>query len=277
MLKKGDFLVREYRKSDYEELVSLWQICFGDERDFIESFFVSFKDRMKAFVYEEDEKVVSAVYLLPSKICVKKELDAWYLYAVSTLPGYRKRGFASNIINYIKKLDDGKTILFLTPSSEENRLFYKSLSFEDKFINYEYKYCYEKANCDVKLEKMTGDISKIRNSLLKENFVKWDKEHISFSFDENLFLIKNGEKISGYLHFKKDNGEISVDEIIADEKDISSALSQLCKMLNIKNIKVMSNKGNEYCKKYKGMIYYKFDSICDIMSKNDFYLGINME
>ena len=280
MLKKGEKLIREVENKDYEDLIFLWQKCFDDEREYIESFLTFFRDRMKAFVYEKDSKVVSAVYCLPSELSFeKKKYNSWYLYAVSTLPEYRKRGYAGQIIGHIKENLAKESALFLTPSNEKNHSFYSALGFEDAFYQYIKTYKLKEIDSDIIIKQRENeDIYELRNKILKdENYVVWDSKHIDFAFGEELFLVEKSGEIKGYFHIENEKNEYYVDELCVEADLIEETISKICKMYQINELKVATIKGEDYCKKTKGMIYYKFDSIGEFMSKKGLYLGINIE
>lgn len=279
-LKKGEKLIREVENKDYEDLIFLWQECFGDEREYIESFLIFFKDRMKAFVYERDSKVVSAVYCLPSKLFFeKKEYNSWYLYAVSTLPGYRKRGYAGQIIGHIKEKLSGESALFLTPSNEKNRNFYSGLGFKDAFYQYIKTYKAKETESDITIKKRENEnIFCLRNKILKEkNYVVWNEAHINFAFADELFLVEKRGEIKGYFHIENQEDRYYVDELCVESELIEETINQICKIYRIKELEVATIMGDDYCKTTKGMIYYKVDSIGDFMSEKGLYLGINIE
>lgn len=75
-----------------EEIVlrKLWTAVFGDDGEFLDTFFRSFYRPGLAHVIEEDGTIVSAAYAVPFG-------DETYIYAVGTLPAYRGRGFGQAV------------------------------------------------------------------------------------------------------------------------------------------------------------------------------------
>lgn len=280
MLKKGEDLIKNFDKNDSFELIHLWRTCFGDEKEYIESFFKSFGDRIKVAFRREDGRIVSALYCLPAKLVSdENSVEAWYIYAVATLPEYRKRGFASGLIEEVKSLKDEKPALFLTPSNEKNRAFYQSLGFSDSFYNYSFEYNKTKNVPEVVLREATHEeLFSMRESCL-ENIphVSWDEDHLRFAFGNNVLTALENGRMAGYFHYEKYADNLVIDEICVDNKLLEDTLNAACKFFDVKKVKVCTFYVENCCKNSKGMIYYKFDSVCKEFSKNQFYLGLNLE
>ena len=80
-------MIKRFEQKDAEDLITLWQTCFGDGREYIESFFDAFQDEMTVSVHYENNVIVSALYSLSAKLVDGREsTDARYVYAVGTLP-----------------------------------------------------------------------------------------------------------------------------------------------------------------------------------------------
>ncbi|MBQ7653864.1 MAG: GNAT family N-acetyltransferase, partial [Clostridia bacterium] len=271
MLKKGDGLIKDFDKRDSSSLISLWQICFGDEKEYIESFFENFSDRMKVGVYRQDGKIVSALYCLPAQLVFEKtRVDAWYVYAVGTLPEYRKRGYAGELIDEVKNLEDIRQALFLTPSSEKNRSFYAKLGFEDRFFSSVFDFEKRENSREIRLCKRTNeDLFALRERYLGEYpFVSWDEKHLEFALKRNTLIAYERGEAAGYIHFEKEADDIIVDEIAAKEGFWEDILNEACDFFGVKKIKVFAQNAENCCKISKGMIYCKFDSMEKVFSKN---------
>lgn len=273
-------MIKDFEEKDSRQLIELWEICFGDERQYIESFFKAFRATMKVCVAYFDGKIVSAIYCLPANVVYGKNAEkAWYLYAVSTLPEYRKKGYASALLEELKKEEDGIQCLILTPSSEVNRFFYKKLGFIDGPYCKRFDFEYNNQPCGVTLEERKDEnIFEIREKRLKEvPHISWGEEHIKFATDGNVFFAVADGKTVGYFHYEKDGNEILLDEVCVDKKYLDDTLNEACKKFDVKKLKVYSYYDEKCCKEYKSMIYCKFDRIKKDLLKKQLYLGLNLE
>lgn len=280
MLKKGERLIRNFDKNDSQQLVNIWQICFGDKREYIESFFERFGDSMKVGVYEEDGKIVSSLYCLEAELKFDgTSVKAWYLYAVATLPKFRKRGYASILINEVKNAADGRRVLFLTPSNEENRRFYEKLGFKDGCYSCvtEFKKTDKAANIELRERKDESLFSGRENVLREYPHVSWNEKHLDFAFNENTYLAFEGGREIGYFHYEKKDGKFVIDEICVEKDNVENVLNKACEIFCCEKLKTATQYGENCCKISKGMIYCKFDSIKKEIGENQFYLGANLE
>lgn len=85
-----------------------------------------FKDYFKYCRYiEDDGKIVSSCFAFPYKM---GEREVLYIFAVATDEDYRNKGYATRLIEEIKRESDA--ILILRPQSEELIPFYERLGFK---------------------------------------------------------------------------------------------------------------------------------------------------
>lgn len=114
-------------------LTDLWQKVFSDSRDYVELIFdFSYDENIICFAEIEDEKAVSAFYLLESEILLEGEsFKGYYLYAAATLPSHRSKGLMSKLIGealeYCKK--EGFDFISLVPSEKSLYDYYSRFGF----------------------------------------------------------------------------------------------------------------------------------------------------
>lgn len=116
-----------------QELIALWQTSFGDERREIEHFFHVFGESGDLLFLKRDEKVVSALYLLPQELAIEGELyQAGYLYAAATAPDCRGAGYMGKLIKRTFDLckKRGYAACVTLPASDSLYGYYKRFGLE---------------------------------------------------------------------------------------------------------------------------------------------------
>ena len=111
----------------------LWQTCFGDEEQFIDSFLIRYYSRRRMLSIERDGRMAAMLHLLP----FESELGrTTYIYGVATTPEYRGRGLATELMREAMRLagERGDDALFLipTPGEEWLRDFYGGFGLEGR-------------------------------------------------------------------------------------------------------------------------------------------------
>lgn len=118
--------------SEKEQITEIWQKCFGDTREEITYYFETYFTEQNMLVIHEDGKVAAMASFLPAELCWKENcFPARYVYAVATLPEYRRKGYAAKILNYAK--EKYRMPLALQPESDTLKEYYKKLGFIDGF------------------------------------------------------------------------------------------------------------------------------------------------
>lgn len=137
-----DILLRKYRsvqshvvfadRKQTESIITLWNRCFGDDRAYIELYLQNRLESENMYVIYEDNRPVSMASLLPVQVTIhgRKE-KARYVYAVATLPEYRSRGYASEIIRHAT--DRYMEPLILQPADRDLQGYYGERGFVDAF------------------------------------------------------------------------------------------------------------------------------------------------
>lgn len=77
--------VRHPRAGEEEALMRLWETVYGESEEIIRSFFRTLYAPERAYVVEEDGRIVSAAHVILFG-------EARYIYAVATHPDYRGHG-----------------------------------------------------------------------------------------------------------------------------------------------------------------------------------------
>lgn len=121
------------KEQDGEQIFRIWQTCFGDEEEDIALYLRHRMTDDNMFVIHEDGKVVSMASFLPVQYYVNGEYrSARYVYAVATLPEYRRCGLAREILEFARE-KYGEPLI-LAPAEETLFHYYERLGFRKAFV-----------------------------------------------------------------------------------------------------------------------------------------------
>lgn len=211
-------------ENDLEQIKLIWKTCFEDEDKYIEFYLKNRFETENMLVIHEDGKPVSMASFLPIQLRQGEEwIPAKYVYAVATLPQYRGKGLAAEILQHgFEKYEEP---LLLQPESEELKKYYERLGFVNSFekrgweIKMSQNVSGEKAaevwsgGCDIEVaEEMLSashnddgegsrkitpeEYKEIRDAHFdREGYVSWDKEAIQYALAENDFCGGAARKI----------------------------------------------------------------------------------
>lgn len=137
-----DMLLRKYRavksnvvfanETEREYITEIWNRCFGDDRAYIAFYLENRFERENMYVIYQDNRPVSMASFLPVQVTINgKKEDARYVYAVATLPEYRKRRYASEIIKYAA--EKYRQPLILQPADRNLQEYYAGCGFVEAF------------------------------------------------------------------------------------------------------------------------------------------------
>lgn len=216
----------EYR----DNIIALWQECFGDSKEYI-SFFLDNCPDYVVVGYFVKQQLVSMLFLLDGELADKK---CKYLYAACTHTEFRRQGIMECLIESAKLYctNNDYSGIFLVPADEKLYSYYSKFGFISSFVkkkltlNSYNSDCFEASNCyDVQVicdlkEKLLLNINgfKFKRSVLEYTV----KEHL---FNNGKIFIYNGEEGSVLAFYYKDKNDIIVKELLADF-NISTAFVQ---------------------------------------------------
>ncbi len=161
-------MIRFAEQTDMYDIVSLWELVFGDEKEDVTRFLKRFLNCV--LVYEHDSNICSMLTLLPIKY---KNLCGKYVYAVATHPDYRGRGMASELLNFADKED----FLLLVPSEPSLYEYYRRFGFCEIFCTSQ-KEIKPAGHCDEIPVRITAErLFKLRHQAFSDyDFFEWDLE-----------------------------------------------------------------------------------------------------
>jgi hypothetical protein len=254
---------------DREAVIDIWRECFGDEREYIEMYLDNRFETENMMVIHEEGRPVSMASFLPVEMTVDGErVSARYVYAVATLPQYRKKGYAAEILKYASQKYSEP--LILQPENDSLEVYYRKLGFVKYFMESPC-WIYETTKVDItaasndagcELPSLLGgfNVSKITPSKYKEirdryfegeGYVRWDEKALGYAIMENEFCggrtlllsRQNSDKsaqeavlmyrIEAENKAEKKSAKLNVIETTLEDKALVKVLSELMLILNI--------------------------------------------
>lgn len=205
-------------ETERDFITELWHRCFGDDRDYIGLYLENRFESENMYVIYEDNRPVSMASLLPVQVTINgKKEHARYVYAVATLPEYRNKGYATEIIRHAAR--KYKEPLILQPADRDLQEYYEKRGFSDAFCEspcwiYAGKCTYTASPCmeqpddgglraaegknveekpDILGCWLVSDVDEkeykaVRDSFFEgEGYVEWDEKAIAYAIKENQF------------------------------------------------------------------------------------------
>lgn len=183
--------IRYAKSTDIPQLKEIWLQCFDDTIAFVD-LFLSYKNYWKALVVEHECKLLSMLFILPTAN------RFWYIYALCTLPPYRKTGLMAHLLNetYLRSVKHGQKGLVLLPANDKLRYFYSKLAFTP-FSSLK-KVVMTPLSADSEIKKIRIPLKKvneIRANYFKEaSAVMWKDTHLALT--EQSAMISGGKIIT---------------------------------------------------------------------------------
>lgn len=114
---------------DEQACKELWQTCFGDDDQFLDSFLIRHYSRQRMLTAECDGRLAAMLHLVP----FESELGrTTYVYGVATHPDFRRRGHAAQLMREAMRIiqERGDDAALLIPSVEWLHGFYNQFGFQ---------------------------------------------------------------------------------------------------------------------------------------------------
>lgn len=170
-------------ENDISQLKYLWLECFDDTEQAVELFFNENWCQMRAFCAKDNDKAVSALYLIDTALNGYK---AHYLCGASTKSDYRKKGIMAKLIDFALQSakQDGDIFSVLMPANLSLYNYYakfeykaecsvgKKLYIRDELLNFD--------NCSTEKEY---DFEQLQRISFKDDFLLWNNKYRKFAGD----------------------------------------------------------------------------------------------
>jgi GNAT superfamily N-acetyltransferase len=112
------------------DIAELRRICFDESEQYIEFYLANRFTPHNTLVYVEQGRAVASLTLLPATVTTPgRTFPAAYVYAVATLPAFRRRGIAGALLDYAATKVPALEALLLIPASEELADYYAKFGY----------------------------------------------------------------------------------------------------------------------------------------------------
>lgn len=173
-------------RSRYEQdMIHIWQTCFGDDEDFVQSFLDHHTADECMLLYFTDNKPVAMATFLPIRIHqAENTIEGRYVYAVATLPEYRGRGYAAEILKTAKEI--WQEPLLLSPAEDSLYTYYQKQEFFTQYLPEKWEIL-PKNPGDLKekwsFEESSAQVYKEIRDLcfVGDGYVEWDQTAIAYA------------------------------------------------------------------------------------------------
>jgi ribosomal protein S18 acetylase RimI-like enzyme len=280
-------LIRLFSEKDIEKqsVISLWQECFGDSKEYVE-FFLDNCPHYTCIAYYADNKLVSMLFLLNGYL---NSMECKYLYAACTSSEYRRQGIMEKLIDYSKEfaLKCGACGIFLVPANEKLYSYYSKFGFissflkkEVKITEYNNKTC---MTCNPSYDELISLKKELYNEIPAYNF---DDKTIEYTVKEHLY---NGgkfyfDKCNRIIVFYYENDtEIIIKEFLSGSADVNELINKYFINNNGKNIYiscpiVYNNQDNVENYTKCGMCFPLNDEMKNYLENNrEIYAGMYLD
>lgn len=158
-----------------ELLTPLWQSCFDDGRDVIETFWRRTKGRVLCFAALDGSAPVSMLCALPAELVDEcgASLRAAYLYAVCTAPAYRRRGLCAALLSYAEQALHDFDVCMLVPDGDAMFRYYEKHGYRTAFYHSSFELPARRFEVNV-TELTAEEYRNLRELQLYGSFVSYD-------------------------------------------------------------------------------------------------------
>ena len=231
-----DLIIRQAIQSDIPTLKELWQVCFGDDLSYIDTFFDEMFIADNTVIAQISDDVVGVVHLLKRKLNDKTFL---YGYAIGVFPEYRGKNICKCMLDKIKDYTEKNDILFgLHPANEKLAEFYQRIGLNAMYSLKEVDATGFLHPQKYNLTDITAEEFFYMRKEAFKNCVEWDKNALNYTLKncETVKKIDIDGKIR-YFVISKQNDLVTVKETTAKDDEIIKVSSSIKEYFNAQKIR----------------------------------------
>lgn len=234
-----------------EDIINIWEICFGDSEDIISYYIEKRMTKENSLGVFRDGRLISMSCFLGAVCHMKKEkIPVRYVYAVATLPEYRGRGLAADLIEQGRRLWGEP--LILSPGEAGLYSYYEGLGFEKRFLEEReiFDFCSENEKNEGYLSNgggheeyiledvSAGEYKKLRDeAFLGDGYVEWSEEAVSFALSFYRLAGGHARKISpgnAVILYDIRGEELYITETTLSGEEKAAVIGWLCRKLGLR-------------------------------------------
>lgn len=197
--------IRYAIEKDREQIISLWDYCFEDQKEFVDYYFENVYDEKNTLVVEEENQVLSSLQMNKYKIRLRDDdYKVSYIVGVSSKPEIRGHGYMKNLM--VRTLDElyknGEIVSILM--AIDYRLYRR----------YGFDHCYDQLEYSIRTE----DLSRFKlTSRLKRASIE-DAKILADIYREamkslNGYTVRDEEYFRRFImEIESENGQVYINE-----------------------------------------------------------------
>ena len=241
--------IRLADESDIPALCDIWRSCFPDPDDYIRLFYTRNFGRISVPVFEVDGRPVSMLHLMDASISADGgERESKFIYAVGTLPEYRRKGYSGSLLQYVKNgalcNDHG---LFLKPSSCHMSEYYRSFGFETSSWFGRFTISPGEMIPVTAASLSAEEYNRRRDAFFSGSpYVRWSDGHVRWCVEDNAYF--GGETLAltmrgreFFMMCSPENGELLITETDMTPDELKLAGRALCGMFGARLIRTFAH------------------------------------
>lgn len=228
---------------DADGIAQIWKTCFGDEEEYIDFYLENRMTEDNMFIICENGRAVSMASFLPVRYLWDGEyVDARYVYAVATLPEYRRRGYAARILQFAHEHYGQPLILAL--AEERLARYYERMGFSRAFPDTRERFeqdveALALPEAEYSMSPITAEeYVRLRNEkCAREGYVSWDESAVSYMMElcarygGQTVAVRRGEDASeDILMYQKEDETLVIVETSLEADGLQELLPHLLRM-----------------------------------------------
>ena len=136
---RSEMEMRLAETGDLNRLKEIWKLCFGDEDQYIETYFNNRDWKAETAVLLKGDQIVSMLAMIPADLVQSNgsRRKSAMIYAVATHPDEQKKGLADDLMRFSNQFLASHGVLetFLVPAGAQLFRFYEKRGYGEAFYH----------------------------------------------------------------------------------------------------------------------------------------------
>lgn len=236
-----------------KDIRKIWMTCFSDDtEEVVDSFLSRITLSEECLLCCVEGMPVAMTFLLPVELQVySRRYPVQYVYAVGTLPAYRRCGYSSALLNWAKEIakERGQIASCLQPAQPSLMAFYQNLGYQPFFEAYHENWTLEEMKIATRktvplgMPKNASDsYAKMRNLLLSERpaWIRWQPRFADYTAK---WAMRSGGGVlardNAVLLLEPSGDTLLIREMLCPTKQLSGVFEMLYTMFPYKTYEII--------------------------------------